>query len=688
MIFPRSFHIHKFWTLIVLTAAALVALPTTALAEGRWALILAVSQYEEDGIDDLANAANDGRTMAAALNRMGFEIYYAEDASKEEFDATVDRILAEQSDSTLGMFYFAGHGLQSEGVNFALPSTISVNDVGRLSQAAISVNETVSRLATTGVENLVVILDACREPPFQDAEVSGTGLALVNAPENTIIAYSTAPGEVAFDGTGQNSPYTAALANALLGGETDMRDALRLVRAQVRLATGGMQTPWFIDNSRGEMIIGPTAAPDRTDQMEKLQEGEISLSATAWWTIADSMDRRDFETYLALFPNSEYNSAARRQMSQVETPDFPLMEIAGPETNPIVPGGLDSLITQCDILASGGRGYMALVEAVPKHLINIRFATRACIEATRNDPDNPRLLGLLAGVLFADERYAEARHYALLALENGNASANALLGRMYRFGLGVDRDLERAAELALEGVLGGVARLRTVMGVNYREGRGVPQSYNEARRWFELAVYDGHVAAMSALGDMYRRGNLGQPDPVKAFEYYSMAAALGQSDALSNVGMAYMRGDGVREDVPLGLSYLGRASDIGNPYAAYHLGRAFRTGWGVEKNPDQAIAYFRLAAQRNFLGAYIKLGEMYEEGPADRWPDALANYVIAREAGLVRDTKRSRDTAASADERAEALKARMTEADKVAGEKIAQDWIDQYGLLDFTRVNN
>ncbi|MEM9320083.1 MAG: caspase family protein [Pseudomonadota bacterium] len=687
MTFSHSDRIVKLRTALLIALFAALFLPVKAAAEGRWALVLAVSEYREIGILDLPNAANDGRTMASVLNQMGFEVYYAEDASKEEFDAMVAQIKVEQQGSDLGMFFFAGHGVQLEGVNYALPSTISRADGGNLESAAISVNNAIRELGETQVENLVVILDACREPPFSNVEASGTGLALVDAPQNTIIAYSTAPGELASDGEGANSPYTAALATALEGGETDLRDVLRLVRAQVRLATGGTQTPWFIDNSRGEMIIAPRSLEGAAEELPLLQEGEISLAATAWWTIANSADPRDFQTYLELFPASEQAAVAQRQLAIVDDlPDFPLMDLGLPETNPVIPGGLSSLITACDVLASGGRGYMSLVESVPHNLINLRAATRACVEAVQNDPENPRLLGLLSGVLFLDERYPEALHYVTMAIDRGHAGANGLLAQMYRFGLGVEQDMERSAEAVLAGILGGADGMRVTMGVYYREGRGVPQSFDEARRWFELSVHAGHVSGMSALGDMYRRGQLGEPDPERALSYYRMAAALHQSDAVNNVGMAYMRGDGVEQDTDVGLSFLSQASDLGNPYAAYHLGRAFLTGWGVEENPNQAIAYFRLSAQRNFLGAYISIGDAYLAADPPQPSNALANYIIAREAGLLKDTSRSREEAQEAQARIDDLAANMTDAERSAGEVQAQEWIDQYGLLDFTRL--
>jgi len=662
------------------------------LASERWALVLGVSTYDDPAIPALANTVNDARTMAGALNQMGFDVYYLENAERDEIAATVDRIAAEQQDSTLGLFYFAGHGVQIGGVNYALPSNIRARDATQLSESAVSVNALIGELEAMGNETLVVILDSCRNSPFPGEGAIGTGLALVDAPDNTIIAYSTAPGEIALDGSGANIPYTAALASALDGPEQDIRDVLRLVRAQVRLATGGTQTPWFIDNSNRPIMIQPRRSRGLYGALPMLDHGEVSLPATAWWTIANSADPRDFETFIDLFPETEKSPAARRQLESFGSgaPGFPLMDLGLPEANPEVPGGLRSIITECDVLATGIDGGLSLVEPVPHDLVNTRVALRACIEAVRNDPDNPRLLGLLSRVLFLEERFPEALYYARLAAEGGAPSAYGAIAEIYRVGLGVPVDLEAAAEAARKGALAGSQQMRLVMGMYYREGWGVPQSFSEARRWMELAVMSGNTAAMSALGDMYRRGQLGRKDPAKAVEYYLKAATLGHTDAMSAVGLAYMKADGVPRDLNRGLSWLSNASEQGNPYAAFHLGRAFLTGWGVDKNPAQALAYFRLSAQRNFLQAYIYIGDILAgtvEGITPDLPEALANYIIAREAGLLKDTLKSREEAADAQARIDALLPRMTAGQQARGRQIADGWIADFGLLDFNLVH-
>lgn len=665
----------------------------TAEAQDRWALVLGVSQYDSPQIAPLQNTLNDARTIAAALNTMGFKVYYLENAARHEVDQAMDRIAREEAGAEVGVFYFAGHAVQLDGQNLALPSDIRPDGGESLRTGAISVNDLVARMNAIGTKSLVVILDACRNSPIPGQSASGTGLALVDAPANTIIAYATAPGAVAYDGAGANSPYTAALASALEGAEQDFRDVLRLVRARVRLATGGTQTPWYVDNTRAPITIRPKHEIAPEVLVEMVSGREISLSTTAWLTIAESADPRDFAQYIALFPEDKLADIAKRQMTEIEAtdaPGFPLMEIdvQGPARE--IPGGLMAEITACDILATGVGDVMALVEPVPHDLVNTRAALRACVAAVSDDPTNGRLTNHLARVLRLAQRFDEALHYYELAAQLGNPTAYTGISAFYRQGIGVTPDHKRAFEAARQGALLGSPAAQLMTGIFFREGWSVQQSYPEAMRWMELAVRNGDANALVAYGDFYRKGLGVEVDETRAVDYYRKAAVLGSSDAENLIGMAYMRGKGAPHDTDTGIAWLVRSSDAGNPYAAFQLGRAFQDGWGVKKDLTTALAYFKLSAQRNYLGAHILIGDILRDGlPGETadLPQAYANYIIAREAALLRDTRDARDERADAEAKITELLAVMTPEQRAEGERTAKAWIDQYGLLDFNLVS-
>ena len=677
-------------SLVVL--ALLLVSAGAGLAQDRWALVLGIATYDSDRITPLKNTLNDSRTIAAALNDKGFKVYYLENAARGEIESAIELIEAEQRGAEIGLLYFAGHAVQLDGENFILPSDLDPARSGALREQAVSINAVVTRINAMGTKSLVVILDACRNSPLPGESAAGTGLALVDAPANTIIAYSTAPGAVAFDGTGVNSPYTAALASALDGAEADIRDVLRLVRARVRLATGGAQMPWYIDNTRTPIPVSPQSA-SAPDVLTELVEGrEIDLSTTAWLTVAESADPRDFQLFLDLFPQDQLAEAAKRQLTQIETgpaPDFPLMEIEVDGPGAEVPDGLMSEVTACDLLATGVGDVMAVTDPVPHDLVNTRAALRACVEAVRLDPENPRLMAILSRVLQLASRFDEALHYAERAAALGNPTAYIAIASSYRQGMGVEPDYARAFQAVRQGALLGSSQAQLVTGVYFREGWGVEQSYPEAMRWMWLAMQNGNPNAFVAYGDFYRKG-FGIPvDEAKALTFYRQAAVLGSTDAENLIGIAYLRGKGVERDTRTGIQWLVRSSDAGNPFAAFQLGRAFQEGLGVDEDLKTALAYYRLSAQRNYLGAYIRIGDLLRRGAGgkiDR-PEAYANYIIAREAAILRDTIDSQEELALAQDRLAEAAAEMSADEVAAGEKIAADWIAQFGLLDFNLVS-
>jgi uncharacterized protein len=293
-------------------------------------------------------------------------------------------------------------------------------------------------------------------------------------------------------------------------------------------------------------------------------------------------------------------------------------------------------------------------------------------------------------VLRLANRYDEALYYYNLAAELGNPSAYLGISAFYRQGIGVDPDYKRAFEAARTGALKGSPQAQLSTGVFFREGWGVEQSFPEAQRWMWLAVQNGYAPAFVAYGDFFRKGLGIEVDDARAVGYYRQAAILGSSDAENLVGMAYMRGKGADRDTDTGINWLVRSSDAGNPFAAFQLGRAFQDGWGVKQDLKTALAYFRLSAQRNYLGAYILIGDVLREpGMKDQGglAEAYANYIIAREAAVLRDTRDAKEELAEAEAKIAAITAEMSPEEKAEGERIATDWIDQYGLLDFNLVS-
>jgi uncharacterized caspase-like protein len=236
--------------------------------EKRVALVIGNGNYLN--FQRLDNPVNDARGVAAALTAAGFVVTLKVDATREQMIQALTAFDQSLRDSEVGLFYFAGHAAQVDWRNFMVPVAARLDAsgkpaelVGQVEQEAVDLADVLKQMGAAGKRLNIVVLDACRDNPFttRAIEVSrslsrstgnvpfkiGSGLAQTFAPSRTFLAYSTAPGQVASDGAGSNSPYSGALIEALKVPGLKLEDVFKQVRNAVASATGQVQIPW--DNS-------------------------------------------------------------------------------------------------------------------------------------------------------------------------------------------------------------------------------------------------------------------------------------------------------------------------------------------------------------------------------------------------------------------------------------------------------
>jgi hypothetical protein len=229
----------------------------------RVALVIANNLYSKD-VGELANAVNDGRALAKELHVLGFNVTISEDADKLKMGEELDLFLSKLRNGALGFFYFAGHGVQIDGINYLLPVD-AVTGSPRLTKfSSISLNEIFGIFEETKTFPNVVVLDCCRNNPFARGaaarNVTARGLVDVKEPTGTLVAFSTAAGEVAADadatGAG-NSPYTSALVEELQkrpSSGLELTEAFRETSRKVFERTG--QDPLLkIPGSIGKVVL-------------------------------------------------------------------------------------------------------------------------------------------------------------------------------------------------------------------------------------------------------------------------------------------------------------------------------------------------------------------------------------------------------------------------------------------------
>ncbi|GBH30200.1 caspase family protein [Sphingobium xenophagum] len=213
----------------------------------RMALIVGNGVYG-GALGSLANAVNDAHSIAAALRRSGFEVIEVVNADQKTMKRailTFGQRLSAAGRSATGLFYYAGHGVQSRGVNFLVPVGAAIETEADVDLEAVAADTVLRQMEEAGASTNIVILDACRNLPVKRVYRDGArGLARMDAPNGSYVAYSTAPGSVAADGSGANSPFATALIAEMAKPGQPIEAMFRNVRRSVLKATDGKQTPW------------------------------------------------------------------------------------------------------------------------------------------------------------------------------------------------------------------------------------------------------------------------------------------------------------------------------------------------------------------------------------------------------------------------------------------------------------
>lgn len=213
--------------------------------EQRVALVIGNSNYQN--APQLQNPDNDAQSMAQFLNSAGFEVVAATDLNQNDMLRVVQDFSAKVSargPNTVAMVYYAGHGVQLAGENYLVPVNAKVSSPSELVNNSVRLVDVMSTLEAIPSRMRIVILDACRNNPFPDVNDASRGLAIVDAPNGSIVGYSTAPGAEALDGTGGHSPYTQAFLNVAREPNVPIEQLFKRVRLQVNQTTSGAQIPW------------------------------------------------------------------------------------------------------------------------------------------------------------------------------------------------------------------------------------------------------------------------------------------------------------------------------------------------------------------------------------------------------------------------------------------------------------
>lgn len=221
--------------------------------ERRLALVIGNSRYDNA---PLRNPVNDARVIARTLAGKGFEVTTLEDASEEQMKRAIDGFGRSIRQGAVGFFYFAGHALQIDGRNYLIPVGAVIDVEQDVEYEAVDVGRVLGKMEAAGNRMNIIVLDACRNNPFARSTRSAVkGLATVDAPKGTFIAYATAPGSVARDGEGDNGVFTEAFVQALTVEGLKIEEVFKMVRTEVRKRSDGQQIPWQSSSIEGDFYF-------------------------------------------------------------------------------------------------------------------------------------------------------------------------------------------------------------------------------------------------------------------------------------------------------------------------------------------------------------------------------------------------------------------------------------------------
>jgi len=305
-----------------LIAAAAVALSASFAAEGprRVALVVGVSHYQHAGTLD--NPANDAKSMESMLGRLGFDVETVIDPTRVDLESAIRRLGRRSVGADVALFHYSGHALEVGGRNWILPATFNASFEREMPFEAIDLQMVLDQTSNSARVSLV-FLDACRNNPFaprlasSHRGVASQGLAQIATPAGgALIAFATAPGEVAADGSGVNSPFTTALLHRLETPGVEIKTLMGRVIEDVANATDDQQRPWMTFTLKGDFYLRPPAE-NPSAPMPAGPKGSPDAELLFWQSIMSSKLAADYAAYLEKFPSGVFASLAKTRIADL-----------------------------------------------------------------------------------------------------------------------------------------------------------------------------------------------------------------------------------------------------------------------------------------------------------------------------------------------------------------------------------
>ena len=309
---------------VLLLCIAFCPASAQLLGENRLALVIGNATYKSS---PLTNPVNDARLMEQSLKEAGFTVIKAENASRRD----MQRLIRDFGDKLkqsggVGLFYFAGHGVQVRGNNYLIPVDADIKSEDEVAYDSIDAQAILEKMESAKNRMNLIVLDACRDNPFaKNSRSASAGLATMSAPSGSLVAYSTAPGSVASDGSGKNGLYTEQFARALQQPGLPVEEVFKQVRAAVRRASNNQQTPWENTALEGQFYFKApviTAAPTPPIPVGVAKPSgpdPLQIEMALWDSVKTSNVPAEIQAYVSRHPNGVFSDLAKARIAALQT---------------------------------------------------------------------------------------------------------------------------------------------------------------------------------------------------------------------------------------------------------------------------------------------------------------------------------------------------------------------------------
>jgi TPR repeat protein len=593
----------KYCVLSVFLGAVLMVQPS--YASKRLALVVGNSNYSEAR---LANPVNDAKAIAEKLRQLGFSVDLQQNINRKTLRQTIRRFGEQLSSDDIGLFYFAGHGMQVAGENYLIPIGSDISTEDEIPDETVSVNAVLRKMESAKNAVNIVILDACRNNPFKRSfRSSSRGLRRVDGPVGYIIISAPAPGSEADDGAGANGVFTSHLLKHITSPGLTIHQIMNRVRNGVRASTNGKQIPWESSALTGDFYFNNTT-PVVANNTETL----------FWQVVKQENNQHFYQNYLNRYPQGVYKPQAQAAIQRLLGADtgrelrekadylyfdkhdekgaFRLYQQAANQ------GSLSAMASLAKLWAVGDS------TGVGKNMKNARIWRNKSYKNIKQLAEQGHVFSQyqLAGIYGkVDKELQLAAHWYRKPAEQGNAIAQVELGLMYHLGEAVEQsDKEALAWFRKAAEQGDTnAYAQVAIGYMYLLGKGVKQSDRKAVAWFQKAVKQNLAEAQVYLGSMYLYGKGVEQSDKEAIKWFRKATKQGLAEAQHQLGYMHQNGKGVKKSDKEAVKWFRQAAEQGFADAQHYLGYMYHNGKGVKKSDKEAVKWFQKAADQGFSDA-------------------------------------------------------------------------------------